>query len=102
MRYAPTPAEYERMSLLVRRAAVNLIREEAAAIQARRARLAAARAAAATVGEATAADVRVQAHALVPAVIELHGDTPDLQAARCRALDADTRAYHRSRRRTAA
>jgi hypothetical protein len=102
MTYAPTPTEYERMTLVVRRAAVNLIREEAAAIQARRAQLAAARAAAAAVTAETAAGVLAQARQLVPAIVELHGDTPDLQAARLRALDADARAYNDIRRRTAA
>jgi hypothetical protein len=102
MMHAPPPAEYERMTDVVRRAAVNLIREETAAIQARRAQLAAAQAAAATVTAATASGVLAQARELVPAIVELHGDTPDLQAARLRALDADARAYTDYRRRTAA
>lgn len=93
MMHAPPPAEYERMTDVVRRAAVNLIREETEAIQARRAQLAADRAAAATVTAATASGVLAQARELVPAIVELHGDTPDLQTARRRALDADARAY---------
>jgi len=102
MLHAPTPAEYERMTDVVRRAAVNLIREEAEAIQARRAKLAAVRADAATVTAATTAGVLAQARALVPAIVEFHGDTPDLQSARRRELDADARAYTDYRRSDAA
>jgi len=90
------------MTDVVRRAAVNLIREELEALQARRAKLAAARAAAATVTAATTSGVLAQARALVPAIVELHGDTPDLQSARRRELDDDARAYTDYRRSAAA
>lgn len=75
---APSPAEYERMTDELRRAAVDVVREELAVMHARMARLG-DRAAAEGV-EQTA--VVAEAKALLPEVIAIHRDTPGLQARR--------------------
>jgi len=90
VRHAPPVEAYARMTDAVRRQAVDLIREERAALQeatdratARRQR---ARLEGAEVGDLTHAAAR----RLVWVYIRRHGDTPELQAAR--------RAVHESRR----
>lgn len=82
---APSPAEYERMTDELRRAAVDVVREELAVMHARMARLG-DRAAAEGV-EQTA--VIAEAKALLPEVIATCRDTPVLQGRRRAALLAD-------------
>jgi hypothetical protein len=82
---APSPAEYERMTDELRLAAVDVVREELAAMHARMARL----------GDRAAADgveqaaVITEAKAILPEVIAIYRDTPGLQARRRAALLAD-------------
>lgn len=78
----PSPAEYERMTDEMRRAAVDVLRETQAVLNAQRARL----------GDQATADgieqtaVMAEARALVPEIVATHGDTPSLQARRRAAL----------------
>lgn len=78
----PSPAEYERMADEMRRAAVDVLRETQAVLNAQRARL--GDQAAAEGIEQTAA--MAEARALVPEFVATHGDTPSLQARRRAAL----------------
>lgn len=78
----PSPAEYERMSDDLRRAAADVLRESQAVVNAQRARL----------GDLAAADgieqdaVVAEAKALLPEFITTHRDTASLQASRRAAL----------------
>jgi hypothetical protein len=87
----PSPAEYERMTDELRRAAVDVVREEMAVMHARMARIG-DRAAAEGV-EQTAAIT--EAKALLPEVIAIHRDNPGLQAGRRADLLADIYGTHR-------
>jgi len=102
MKRAPTPADYERMTDIVRQAAAALVREEADAVAERRARVAERRLRArrkqAEIGAHTAAQARV----LLPVYIAQHHDTEELQAMRLAALEADSVAYGDPRRRAVA
>lgn len=75
MRRPPSARDYERMTVAVRLQAVALLREQEAAIRARRARLAER-------AGLDAAETFAAAEAMLPHLIATHGDTPTLQAAR--------------------
>jgi hypothetical protein len=70
------------MTVAVRLEAVALVREQEAAIRARRARLAER-------AELDATETRAAAEAMLPTLIAAHGDTPTLQAARRAAMQTD-------------
>ncbi|MFJ2298119.1 hypothetical protein [Oerskovia paurometabola] len=70
------------MTVAVRLQAVALLREQEAAIRARRARLAER-------GQLDAAETLRAAEAMLPQLVATHGDTPTLQAARRAAMQTD-------------
>jgi len=81
MRGAPTVKDYERATDIVRKAAWQLIREEKAAIEERRVRIA-EKAAARRAMRSQDEDTYNAARHMVPAIVAYHGDTPELQARR--------------------
>lgn len=89
----PIPAEYERMSQAARQEAADLLRQVQHANHVERTRLADARTAVASVDTA---HVMVHAARLLPDIVAVYGDTPELQYERRAALAADVDAYRRA------
>lgn len=83
---APTSTEYERATEHVRHAAVVMLREEKRLIAERIARTRQRRRAKAHLNREQVRATHTKAAAMVRPRVDLHGDTPGLQAARRRAL----------------